>query len=234
MPKGSTPCTSCPLSGGRTHYVPKCELTEHKLALARFREAQPPVTAGLSLGDDADPASPLVDEQLADLITGLSLTDDGPNVRQQPSKLFSTRDDFQELRSSQIPSSFHPIPLSEATSSIQSLLGSHAHPKIASVPRDEDVLNGIRSQVEIAQKNLSLVEGLYEDNYDLISLSMALDTASEIVISAGKLLRSVTTSKSPDFLALKKEVLSEVQVLDRHIDVIGAYMPKSKETGPVL
>ncbi|KAJ7799775.1 hypothetical protein B0H14DRAFT_2902359 [Mycena olivaceomarginata] len=82
---------------------------------------------------------PLPMDELSDLIIGLSLTDPGPNVRQQPSKLFSTRDE----------------------ESIRAVLGSPKYPGINSVKRNKDLLLEVRERVQTARESLLGIDPSY-------------------------------------------------------------------------
>ncbi|KAJ7871689.1 hypothetical protein B0H14DRAFT_3439399 [Mycena olivaceomarginata] len=112
--------------------------------------------------------SPLPMDELSDLIIGLSLTDPGPNVRQQPSKLFSTRDEFQDLHAPHIPTSSNAVPLSVAQESIQA-----------------DLLLEVRERVQTARESLLGIDLLFADNNDYNSMRLAVDAAAQVVISAG-------------------------------------------------
>ncbi|KAJ7467903.1 hypothetical protein FB451DRAFT_1401179 [Mycena latifolia] len=121
MPAARTElCTNCPLNNGETHRIPASDI-EHRVELAQYRAAEEV-------------------NRLADLVTATTLTDDGPRVHEQPSKLFSSRDDFQDLHAADIPTSPNPIPLSEATPGVFALVGSTNYPGMRSVERNEDIL----------------------------------------------------------------------------------------------
>ncbi|KAJ7752487.1 hypothetical protein DFH07DRAFT_774426 [Mycena maculata] len=174
--------------------------------------------AGLALS----PGSPEIND-LAHKVFALALTDDGPDIRQQPSKLFSTRDKFQELRAPEIPSSFAPIPVSEATRSVQSLLkDSTSYPGYNSVERKKEILLDIQSRVLNTQKTLSLTETLYNESGDAYSIRLALDAAAGIVASDVRLLNSVKTSGNAELNKLRVEVMEAVRALDQLVDYIGS------------
>ncbi|KAJ6599573.1 hypothetical protein B0H10DRAFT_1959018 [Mycena sp. CBHHK59/15] len=120
-------CTSCPLVNGSTHKVLTSQRAQHNLELKAHRDremeelAHTVSTLTLADGTQHDRQSHDM-ELLADMVTALALTDEGPNPSHQPSKLFSNRDEFQELHAPNIPAGFNPIPISEANASIASIL----------------------------------------------------------------------------------------------------------------
>ncbi|KAJ7725274.1 hypothetical protein B0H14DRAFT_556450 [Mycena olivaceomarginata] len=129
---------------------------------------------------------PLPMDELSDLIIGLSLTDPGPNVRQQPSKLFSTRDE----------------------ESIRAVLGSPKYPGINSVKRNKDLLLEVRERVQTARESLLGIDLLFADNNDYNSMRLAVDAAAQVVISAGLHLKTVITSKGEGLAQLRDEILA--------------------------
>ncbi|KAJ7714770.1 hypothetical protein DFH07DRAFT_974384 [Mycena maculata] len=99
-----------------------CFLTQHRVDVEEFLEKQEAINnlanvfTGLDITDDVD--------NLANVLTGLVVTDDGPDVRgQQHSKLFSSRDDFQDSLPD-VPLAFQSTSPAEAISSIQSLVNT--------------------------------------------------------------------------------------------------------------
>ncbi|KAJ7478508.1 hypothetical protein FB451DRAFT_1172840 [Mycena latifolia] len=66
---------------------------------------------------------------LADFIAALTLTDEGPILGTQPSKLFTSREEFQEACAAQVLTGFNAdaMPIAEATTSINVLLGTPRH-----------------------------------------------------------------------------------------------------------
>jgi hypothetical protein len=181
---------------------------------AQYLRAQQPAPALASQSVD----------KLADLITGITLTDNGPDVHGQPSKLFSSRGNFQDSRAADIPISFNPIPLAEAQHSFEALLGS-AKPGIRSVERNEDLLTEIRTLVRTTRQSLVDIEELFAGNDDYYSLRLALETATEVVVSSGIRLSTVKSSKE-ELVRLRDDILSELRELDQHIDYLGALLPK--------
>ncbi|KAJ7702635.1 hypothetical protein B0H17DRAFT_1194528 [Mycena rosella] len=204
------------------HPVLALQRIQHSLDIATLaQQSQPP--------PPPQESSRLPDEEadvLADLVTGLALTDDGPNVREQPSKLFTTRNEFQEFRAPEIPSSFDSIPIEEAQASFRSLLASSMPQGFNSLSRNVTLLVEVQSQVQTAFNSLRLTEELFVGNSHDDSIRLALDAATQILVSAGRLMRSVKNSKSAEVIRLRDEILPELRQLDQIIDVIGAYLPK--------
>ncbi|KAJ7819315.1 hypothetical protein B0H13DRAFT_2378458 [Mycena leptocephala] len=159
-------------------------------------------------------------DELADLMTGITLTDPGPNVREQPSKLFSTRDEFQDMRAASIPTSFDPVPFSVAQDSINAVLRSESrYPGMSSLIRNEDLLRAIRDR---------------NDHHH--SMHLAVDAATQIVLSEAPRLRTVKTSKAEGLALLRDEVYEELRELDQRVEVLGALLPKEDtltETAPL-
>ncbi|KAJ7836734.1 hypothetical protein B0H13DRAFT_1912894 [Mycena leptocephala] len=134
---------------------------------------------GITLEDEGPNVrqqSPQSVDQLADLMTGITLTDEGPNVRQQPSKFFSTRDEFQDQ--AEIPTSPVPVPISIAQQSFQTVLGSVKYPGMRSVERNQNLLLDIRKQVQMARESLAGIDLLYTDNNHHQSMHLAVDAGT--------------------------------------------------------
>ncbi|KAF7335607.1 hypothetical protein MVEN_02215300 [Mycena venus] len=210
------PCKDCPLNNGETHQINSSD-DAHRVEVAQYHQL-----SNQSI------------DHLAGLVTGITLTDPGPNVREQPSKLFTTRETFQELRATDLPT-FNPVPLPEVTDGFQRLLRSAKHPGMRSVERNKDLLVDILQQVQTARMSLDSIDVLYAENDDHRSMRLAVDAATEVVISSGKRLGSVKTPNG-DLVRLKDEVLAELRELDQRIDCLGALLPKEvaiTETAPL-
>ncbi|KAJ7878723.1 hypothetical protein B0H13DRAFT_1892527 [Mycena leptocephala] len=80
-------CKDCPLNHGESHQVPDRDV-EHRVLVARYRVDA--TAAALQ-------QSPRSVDQLAELMTGITLTDEGPNVRQQPSAPQQSPQSIEEL-----------------------------------------------------------------------------------------------------------------------------------------
>ncbi|KAJ7775905.1 hypothetical protein DFH07DRAFT_951806 [Mycena maculata] len=200
MPPRMWRCEDCPLHGG-THCITVTQQTQHRVDVEEFLEKQEAINnlanvfTGLDITDDVD--------NLANVLTGLVVTDDGPDVRgQQHSKLFSSRDDFQDSLPD-VPLAFQSTSPAEAISSIQSLVNTV--PMRTAPPtrkeRRQSTLNDILGRIRTAHSSLDLIYELYATNSDHDSAYLALEAAAETVIVAGKLLRSVKASKNDKELA---------------------------------
>ena len=216
-------CTDCPLNGGETHRVNSSD-TNHQVQVALLRN-RGNATASLQSPPDLD--------GLSDLLMGIVLTDDGPNPREQPSKFFTTREEFQDLGAGSIPTSVNPVPFSVAQPSFYSVLHSTQYMGWRSVPRNEQLLTDIRTQVRVARDSLDGIDQLYAENNDHLSMSLAVEAATEVVTSSARRLRSVTTSAGDALAQLKNEVLMELRELDMRIDALGAMLPRITERAPL-
>jgi Xaa-Pro aminopeptidase len=215
----------CPLHGDTNHRIPVTQRAKHLAEVQEFRDTQEATAKDLDdltnvftrLGVTDD--SPI--DHLANVFTGLVVTDDGPDVRgQQHSKLFSSRDDFQDSLPD-VPLGFQPLSPSEAISSIQSFVNSV--PKRTALPtrkeRRASTLADVLGRICTAQQSLDLVYELYAVNSDHDSVRLSLDAAAATVVAAGKLLRSVKASKNDKELAkMWDEVHAEALALDKLVD----------------
>ncbi|KAJ6579909.1 hypothetical protein B0H10DRAFT_2341830 [Mycena sp. CBHHK59/15] len=251
-------CTSCPLVNGSTHKVLTSQRAQHNLELKAHRDremeelAHTVSTLTLADGTQHDRQSHDM-ELLADMVTVLALTDEGPNPSHQPSKLFSNRDEFQELHAPNIPVGFNPIPISEANASIASILRaplstpqpllptlsvpsplpSQPTPRRAAnrwVKRDKDLIAEIERQVLEAEDGLVVPETFDPGDADAVaSIRLALDTAARAMASAGKSLKGVKKESR-----LRADVVSKIRLLDMRIAFIGAALPPAPpETAPL-
>ncbi|KAJ7238326.1 hypothetical protein B0H12DRAFT_1075313 [Mycena haematopus] len=215
-------CVDCPLHGDTNHRLPVSQRTKHQAEIQEFRD-------NLTKATRPDVTDDVIDH-IADVFTGLVITDDGPDVRgQQHSKLFSSRDDFQDSLPN-VPLAFQPTSPSEAISSIQSFVDSA--PMRTALPtrkeRRESTLTDVLGRIRTAQNSLDLVYELYATNSDHNSVRLALDAAAETVIVAGKLLRSVKAAKNDKELAkLWDDVHAEAVELDKLVDCVGAIVPSA-------
>ncbi|KAK7048768.1 hypothetical protein R3P38DRAFT_2764679 [Favolaschia claudopus] len=126
--------------------------------------------AALNISKDSSPpkAAPpdalqphAVEPDLADLLMAIVISDD-PTPPQQASKLFSSRQEVQELGAPQIPDKFNSIPLRDARRSIAAVV---RQPQVGvpatfetHVPRKEtigqDTLQNVRKEIESALQSL--------------------------------------------------------------------------------
>jgi hypothetical protein len=69
---------------------------------------------------------------------------------------------------------------------------------------------------------------LYAGNSDHDSARLALDAAAETVVTAGKLLRSIKSSKNDEELAkMWDKAYAEAVELDKLMDCVGAIVPRA-------
>ncbi|KAJ6553886.1 hypothetical protein B0H10DRAFT_1968037 [Mycena sp. CBHHK59/15] len=199
--------------------------------VADFREdEEADITDDVNHIEEVDVTDDVNDiDNLANVFMGLVVTDNGPEVqRQQHSKLFSSRTDFQSSLPD-VPLIFHPTSPSEAIWSIQSLVNTASRQKPPTRnERQESTLTDLVRCIRNAHNSLDLVYELYGTNSDHNSARLALDAAAETVITAGKLLRSVKASKNDNELAkLWNNVHAEAVALDKLVDCVGAIVPKA-------
>jgi hypothetical protein len=206
MPPRTWQCEDCPLRRGTNHRLPVSQRAKHQAELQDFRDAQATAKELDSLANvfsrlGVTNNNPI--DNLTNVFTGLVVTDDGPDVRgQQHSKLFSSRDDFQDSLPD-VPLAFQPLSPSEAILSIQSF--TNTAPKRTALPtrkeRCASTLTDVLGRIRTAQQSLDLVYELYATNSDHDSVRLSLDAAAETVVAAGKLLRSIEASKNDEGLA---------------------------------
>ncbi|KAJ7059988.1 hypothetical protein C8F01DRAFT_1254096 [Mycena amicta] len=200
------------INRGTKHRVLVTQRPRHRADVATFRANQEIMDAE----PDIDDAGTDIDD-LANVFTGLVVTDDGPNIRgQQHSKLFSSRDDFQTSLP-EIPLAFQPTSPSEALSSIQAVASAA---KMRTAPptkkeRREKTLNDVLERIRTASKCLDMVHEMYETTSDHLSARLALDAAAEN-----------NSSKNDKKLAgLWNEAYNEAVTLDKLVDCVGAIVP---------
>ncbi|KAJ7906787.1 hypothetical protein B0H13DRAFT_2333138 [Mycena leptocephala] len=192
------PATSyAPPGGPQAPVIPMnvSQRAKHQAEVQDFRDAQEAtakgvddlanVFRGLGITDDG----PI--DNLANVFTGLVVTDDGPDVRgQQHSRLFSSRDAFQDSIPN-VPLTFQLLSPSEAISSIQSFVNT-APKRTAPPTRKEQrasTLTDVLGRIRTAQQSLDLVYELYVTNSDHDSVQHHFEdpigdhnTVSQIVI----------------------------------------------------
>ncbi|KAJ7220378.1 hypothetical protein C8J57DRAFT_1536854 [Mycena rebaudengoi] len=230
----------CPLHRGTNHRLPVRQRAQHQVEVEEFRQNLVQGITALEVTEsDIDNLANVFTglvvtesdvDNLANVLTGLVVSDNGPDVRgQHHSKLFSSRDDFQDSVPD-VPLVFQPISPSEAISSIQALISTT--PMRTAPPtrkeRHESTLTNVLERIRTAQKSLDLVYELYATNSDHDSARLALDAATETVVAAGKLLRSVKAAKNDKELEkLWNDVHTEAVVLDKLVDCVGAIVPRA-------
>ncbi|KAJ7128017.1 hypothetical protein C8R44DRAFT_873785 [Mycena epipterygia] len=236
-------CVDCPLFGGN-HLLTVRKRATHRADIEEFRNNAAKGFMELDVTDNVSDMDNLADvftgldvtdkasnmNNLADVFTGLVVTDNGPDVRgQQHSKLFSSREDFQDSLPN-VPLGFQPTSPSEAISSIQFLVNSAPICTASRTRKErrESTLADIFRRIRTAQESLDLVYELYATNSDHDSARLTLDAAAKTVVAAGKLLRSVKASKNDKELAkLWNEVHADAVALDKLIDCVGAIVPRA-------
>ncbi|KAJ7120067.1 hypothetical protein C8R44DRAFT_736923 [Mycena epipterygia] len=154
----------------------------------------------------------------------MAFTDSGPNVAEQPSKLWTTRPDFQESRARRNPTTIHPIPMTEAQRSLQTIINS-ARPVCKE--RKQNLIAAVGQKVQAAAVTLAVPSQFNMENTEhVIEMRAKVDEAALVVMSARKSLERVEDS------AEKTAVISELRALETRIDFIGATLPP--ETTPFL
>ncbi|CAK5266451.1 unnamed protein product [Mycena citricolor] len=262
-------CERCPLANGRNHRFPKLQRLAHQAAIVRSLEQSSPAT--VPSADRHQPPSPVLDnelseeisglsipeaqsdapqdpvdmelQRLASLFTGLVLLDDGAHPhRQTHSKLFSSRDEYQ-TDVPEVPTAFTPIPPSEALVGVQAILQGQSSPLRPTVVDTQKVnsklLQDMLSRIRASSNELGIQRALDSDAQTVGALTIAVNTASSVVIEAGRLLSSVNSAgdqnprnskrharashANTDVLA--KQVQDEAMALDSLVDVIGCLLP---------
>ncbi|KAJ7658217.1 hypothetical protein DFH06DRAFT_1327507 [Mycena polygramma] len=119
---------SCELKPSR-HRVPINERTQHEEELAQWKLQGGIGENGASESEPACNSSETRSEpdsldDISTFIAALTLTDNGPTPASQPSKLFTSRAEFQDDRSAQNPTGFNPgsITVADAASCVSALL----------------------------------------------------------------------------------------------------------------
>ncbi|KAJ7073089.1 hypothetical protein C8F01DRAFT_1301002 [Mycena amicta] len=241
MPPTHYNCQNCPLNGGRNHRVAKLQRVSHQADIQAHQDAQAP---------------PNIDD-LANLLTGLVVADDGADPRSQAhSKLFSSRDDFQATVPD-VPTAFAPLSASQALRSVEAVQFQQLPLRPSAIQSREQntaLLNETLQRIRAAHADLDLQHALNASPDDIAALTQALDAATTTVMAAGRLLSSIKTpadkvdpptsrasrtnarlrqSRDQDdatFKALVDNVKTEAGALDSLVDVVGRLVPKSVST----
>lgn len=158
------------------------------------------------------------------MVTALILTDDGPNLGQQPSKLFSPRDEFQDMRAADIPDTFRSIPASEMRQSLTAV--AHQIPVPLHKTKGKNVLLETQKEVRAALETLG-AEFDTENLDEVADMRARLDAAGNVVNSAAASVKNLPGNVH--LKELRAIVVSDIQVLDRHIDVVSARLPRVPE-----
>ncbi|KAF8170870.1 hypothetical protein K438DRAFT_1773544 [Mycena galopus ATCC 62051] len=222
LPKLSDVCEACPLCEGANHRISYRRRIQHMAEIEVFCRDNP---ATVDVADDVTDI-----DTLANVFTGLVVTDDGPDIRgQQQTPLFSS---WNDLRGSlpDVPLAFQPTVPSDVIASIQTLV--NAAPIRTAPPtrkeRREATLADTLKHIHTAQSTLDFVYELYATNSDHDSTRLALDATAKTVVMAGKLLRSLKASKNDEKLGkMYNEVYAAAVVLHKLVDLVGAVVPKA-------
>ncbi|CAK5266918.1 unnamed protein product [Mycena citricolor] len=202
---------------------------------------------GIQVTTDA-PACPadIEVERLASLLTGLVVMDDGVHPSHQThSKLFSSRDDFQAAVPD-VPTDFLPVSSTEAFSGVEAVLQMPTQAlllrpsAIQAQETNVTLLQEMLQRLRAAHAQLDLQHALDASPNTIGALASAVDTASSVVLEAGRLLSSIKLTgnerprKSPrnksrvegdSNEALAQMVREEATTLDSLIDVVGRLLP---------
>lgn len=202
--------------------------------------------------------------QLADLITAVTLTDDGSYNTDQVNKLWSSRSEFQATKAPHLPLDINPVTIPEVERSISAVLHvqpdlSATHPS-ASIPVALSPLPSISSAPTPGSKPISAwvkkaldvitrVEEQSREVYATLVLSedfdlgsathvarmrMRLQRAAEHVDSAGQSLK-VVRREELEVIDCKERAITLLKEIDARISFLGAILPPPPpETTPVF
>lgn len=166
----------------------------------------------------------IIQTDLSDLVTMMALTDSGPNVAEQPSKLWTTRTEFQRSRAPHNPTAIHPIPITEAQRSLRTIINS-ARPVCKE--RKQNLIAAVGQRVQAATVTLAVPSLFDMENAEhVIEMRAKVDEAALVAMSARKSLERVEDSSE------KTAVISSLRALETRIDFIGSTLPP--ETAPFL
>ncbi|KAF8179799.1 hypothetical protein K438DRAFT_1768823 [Mycena galopus ATCC 62051] len=228
----------CDLRPG-VHLVPVSQKIQHeKEGKLEVNDARTPVnslasqlgTLTLSAERSTDPLLGAFDKlsledatSVADMTTALALTDDGPNPAEQPSKFFTSRASFQKSRAPHHPTSFTPVPITEASRSIHAILADSPSRKRVDKcqERSLNVLAEIKKLVEIARSDLKVEFAFCLDDPEHVAhLRSKVDAASGVAVSAEESLERVGDSEE------KEDVIGRLRALELQITYLGAVLPQ--------
>ncbi|KAJ7166526.1 hypothetical protein C8R43DRAFT_946074 [Mycena crocata] len=219
---------SCKLKPNK-HQVPVTERTKHKKALRDLEALE-----RKDIAENEQPPSQLSAFEMGDLLTALTMTDEGPNLASQPSKLFTSRQEFQEDRASHIPAEFNAaaVSLSEASRSIQAIYNARRSVPARREPRntrlDIEVAVEVQRRASEAEASLAVSVDFDPDNPVAVAQLRELVEAASTVFRTCKRSLEKTKSDSDE----KKRALEAVKTLNMKIDFIGSTLPE--ETTPLF
>ncbi|KAK7046291.1 hypothetical protein R3P38DRAFT_2765148 [Favolaschia claudopus] len=230
MPKTFT-CRNCPFTNGVDHEVTKEERDEHRLLVLQHHatagslphSATPAASATLPAPHSAPEPRPPDEnslERLADLVTAMVLTDDGPTPLQQPSKLFDSREAVQEMRAPDIPEKFQPIPFDEASRSVATLIQRAATATPQMLPSTRRSTKGKETLDEIDSRVTGAINSLTAPLARGTAMLNTLATASETAQFATDTFRAL--KPNVNLKEQREHVESNIRILQKHIDVLSA------------
>ncbi|KAJ7175074.1 hypothetical protein C8R43DRAFT_943346 [Mycena crocata] len=212
------------------HRVPVAEKRIHEDLLREHQNAAAPTPAmdsdpladamqnmeleDAEIPDDLVELTEIIQAALGDLAAALTITDSGPDITSQPSKLWTSRSQFQDSRAPQNPTSLNPIPISEAFNSIHAI--SHTQPK-KSVWREraQNVMAVVAGNVE---RSISTLEAVATAHFDVTNadhvaeMREKVDEAAIVALSAAKSLERL--KECPEKVA----VADSLRMLEARID----------------
>ncbi|KAF8184600.1 hypothetical protein K438DRAFT_1766288 [Mycena galopus ATCC 62051] len=164
---------------------------------------------GLSLEDTPD----LSLENAADLLAALTLTDSGPDIAQQPSKLWTPRSQFQDIRALRHPVSFAPLGLEEANRSVQAIVANPSQRVDKVATRRQNIQDELKKQLSDTQKDLDVSESFDVGNAGhLVEMRSKLGSALQTSISVEKSLNPMPDSPQ------KANLVAQLRVLEIKIN----------------
>ena len=147
------------------------------------------------------------------------ITDSGPDAHRQPSKLWTPRSEFQEIREAHNPVSFNPISMTEAFQSVNAIAAESLKKPVCK-ERSENLLAAVGKKVQAATKTLDVGTYFDMDNTEhAVEMWGKVDEAALVAISAAKSIARLPDSSD------KTNVISALKALEIRIDFIGASLP---------
>jgi hypothetical protein len=74
------------------------------------------------------------------MMTAITLTDEGPDIRAKPSKLWSSREELQRVTASQHPSSVGEVPIPDILDGVQRVATARSVPPKSTAPRSPPIV----------------------------------------------------------------------------------------------
>ncbi|KAJ6476784.1 hypothetical protein C8R47DRAFT_1075641 [Mycena vitilis] len=170
-------------------------------------------------------------KEASDLTTALAMTDSGPNLSQQPCKLWTSRSEFQDLRAPFNPTAFNPVSMQEAHASVNSLLAESSHSKPAKPAkkvelRNTSILGELSKKLAVAKQTIE-VESHFDmdDDTQVAEMRSRVKSALQMTLSVEKSLEKIPESPQ------KEQITSDLRTVEIKINLIGTVLPP--ETTPV-